>query len=422
MKFIKPYILIFLILLVNTAIGFSEKLDIDGDTVTDLITYGNVDNFDKIPYLLNLTKTDSQYLILGNSLNEFASSSDYYGSENSDIVFININNKNEAIWNIVSTDNINDIKINFGTKNDILISGCNFNGDSKKDLAFIRRKKLFTREVLNKKVISKKITLPPNKTIKEIRCFDSNQNTIDELIVLYKKRNKTIIKAYNELGKEILKIRARNISHLSSFDNKYIAFSKELKKRGVIKVVDSSKKEILKINTKKIENFYSGKRYNSKNNLENTFIFLNKNNIYQYDFPSKKLGILSVNDTSTNLVLPNDSYIDSTKKDSNDNKLCQETHSAHDGKNGFLWKESEFGGLVVLLPSSITKYKFNAVDVYKDNNKIESLKFSSIANGYRQHWRSHKNSWNFPDYSTVIAKLSNYNICWKIGKSSQRND
>lgn len=99
-------------------------------------------------------------------------------------------------------------------------------------------------------------------------------------------------------------------------------------------------------------------------------------------------------------------------------KDCDKAHKL-DGPGGFLWKESDHGGLVVLFPKKF-KRAFKRVRVGKD-----SLRYSGFANGDRQHWRHSKSSREFADGSLVKAianKKHGKKHCWNIGKAGERND
>lgn len=106
---------------------------------------------------------------------------------------------------------------------------------------------------------------------------------------------------------------------------------------------------------------------------------------------------------------------------------CAERRNSEDGTGGFLWKESETGGLVILFPESDAL--FDSVVVSKKrklNNKfrvLSRLQFSSFANGNRQHWRDRsKPASSFPTNSWVIARGTDRKICYRIARPSDRID
>ena len=112
-------------------------------------------------------------------------------------------------------------------------------------------------------------------------------------------------------------------------------------------------------------------------------------------------------------------------------KGCTEVHSSNDGPGGFLWKESEHRGLVVLMPG---KYdiQFNKIEVIRPYGKSEELYFTGWANadsdGPRQHWRLNKSISEFPRKVVVKATLRDsvfsekQELCWTVFKSEERND
>ena len=112
-------------------------------------------------------------------------------------------------------------------------------------------------------------------------------------------------------------------------------------------------------------------------------------------------------------------------------KRCTEVYSAQDGNGGFLWKESEHRGLVVLLPG---KYdiQFNKVQVIKPYGGKEPLHptgwANSDADGPRQHWRLNKAISDFPNKIVVRATMresvfsEKQVLCWKVFRAGKRND
>jgi len=112
-------------------------------------------------------------------------------------------------------------------------------------------------------------------------------------------------------------------------------------------------------------------------------------------------------------------------------KNCDLVMESKDGPGGFLWKESEHGGLVVLFPGKY-KAQFKRVVVLKPSGARDKLDFSGWANpdqnGERQHYRSSKRPDQFPDRSVVRATFKtsvfsgNKNHCWKVEDASERND
>ena len=119
---------------------------------------------------------------------------------------------------------------------------------------------------------------------------------------------------------------------------------------------------------------------------------------------------------------------------------CDAVMTAADGSGGFLWKEADRGGWVVLFPGRF-KVPFYEVLVLPAKARVgsdkrgpfdlsmalDSLRFAGLANpdkdGNRQHWRSKKSAKSFPDKSFVVATTQGGDLCvWQIGKAAKRND
>ena len=112
-----------------------------------------------------------------------------------------------------------------------------------------------------------------------------------------------------------------------------------------------------------------------------------------------------------------------------------------DGSGGFLYKpESEKNGnLVVLLPSYLPnadlvlverklkkkrKKKCDAgtLNGRKCERKKEALWFNGRHNGDRQTWYAARPGARYKSKRRVMAWVDDEVYCWKIGKSSERND
>lgn len=93
---------------------------------------------------------------------------------------------------------------------------------------------------------------------------------------------------------------------------------------------------------------------------------------------------------------------------------------------GFLWKPSSDndGKLVILLPKEWTGRAEQVQILNPAGNKvIETGRFTSIANGFRQHYRFNKSGGDYPDNAVVKVRFSDGSTASiKIGESSGRNE
>ncbi|MEZ4752874.1 MAG: hypothetical protein R3A13_00980 [Bdellovibrionota bacterium] len=94
--------------------------------------------------------------------------------------------------------------------------------------------------------------------------------------------------------------------------------------------------------------------------------------------------------------------------------------------DGFLWKpESDSDGrLVVLLPKNWTGKAAEVKILSPDGKKlIETGRYTSIANGFRQHYRFNKSGGGYPNNATVQVTFTDGSITnIKIGSSGNRNE
>lgn len=109
------------------------------------------------------------------------------------------------------------------------------------------------------------------------------------------------------------------------------------------------------------------------------------------------------------------------------NPYCTKTQTAADGAGGFLWKpvSDSDGKVAVILPARFVK-KFDEVAIVTPTGGVEQLRFTTFANGDRQHWRGSKPGGKYPSGSRVSAKdflADDVNECvWVIKKTSERVD
>lgn len=108
------------------------------------------------------------------------------------------------------------------------------------------------------------------------------------------------------------------------------------------------------------------------------------------------------------------------------NPLCVGITPANDGPGGFLWKDGDHTGkLVVLLPGRY-QVPFNRVTAERENGTIEALEYTGFANpdneGERQHYRGNLPSARYKDFSLVIATEPGNTCSWKIKRAKNRND
>lgn len=96
-----------------------------------------------------------------------------------------------------------------------------------------------------------------------------------------------------------------------------------------------------------------------------------------------------------------------------------------DGPQGFLFKpvSDNDGKLVVLLPKGLTGEVEELVLRGPDGRVLERGRFTSVANGDREHFRFSRTGADYPPGVTVEAVMKDGSVKdWKIADPSQRND
>lgn len=103
-----------------------------------------------------------------------------------------------------------------------------------------------------------------------------------------------------------------------------------------------------------------------------------------------------------------------------------------DGPGGFLWKESDHIGLVVLLPKEyrdIIKVQVAKRRKGKRPRTLETLRLTGFANGDRMHVRSDRSITDFPNKWLFVRVIYNRasdgrktKRCWHVRLPHQRQD
>ena len=104
------------------------------------------------------------------------------------------------------------------------------------------------------------------------------------------------------------------------------------------------------------------------------------------------------------------------------NPICTKVMRANDGNEGFLWRDGDHTGhLVVLLPKRFTAPFVSVTALRKDGTR-DRLRYTGFANGDRQHWRGDAPSRTYKSNSLVIAKEPGNKCEWQIARAGRRND
>ena len=104
------------------------------------------------------------------------------------------------------------------------------------------------------------------------------------------------------------------------------------------------------------------------------------------------------------------------------NPKCTEVMNARDGNEGFLLKNGESTGKVVILLPERFVNKFDAVTIERLDGSRETLSYSGFANGNRHHYRGSRPTSSYKGNSRVIATEPNNRCEWQLPNMSSRID
>lgn len=157
-----------------------------------------------------------------------------------------------------------------------------------------------------------------------------------------------------------------------------------------------------------------------------------QNMLSSFDSKDLDAGVMSINYHSAGIphsISTVNSSINQGKDPADSNSKTESTNSIKgnyvDGAEGFLFKPASDsdGRLVILAPKALTG-EIERVVIKNQNGKIiEEGRFTSIANGDREHFRFNKPGSAYPDKLIVEMELSSgKKETWQINDPSKRYD
>lgn len=176
----KKNLIFFLSLILFSANGFCIGVDFNANGVTDFVLYGKrsdgVKKYDHGFFLDNATTSSLTY---GEYNKDKMIFGDFNGDNITDVGFVRVNKKSNIMWRFKNYATKKDSKAKeFGKAGDVILYGCDFNGNGKKDIAYIDGKKLYYKDFGGKEKI---IKLPRSKYT-YVYCADVTGDGKDEFI------------------------------------------------------------------------------------------------------------------------------------------------------------------------------------------------------------------------------------------------
>ncbi|MEZ4753177.1 MAG: hypothetical protein R3A13_02575, partial [Bdellovibrionota bacterium] len=440
--------------------------DFDGDGISDVVLYINQNDGspNEYVYSFDYSSDDSG---LPSSI-EFGASGDLfvpgrYNGTQSDLGVVKLDGE-VLNWVLRSTETEEVETIEFGAAGDIVLGGCDFDGDALSDLAVFHEGQLRIRKSSDAQVVGIPMNLKEAAKIKDVSCADLDKDGIDELLLLTKETP-----SREELGlvrcKRVYRgKRKRKKCRRTNKALKATAKERVMARSYSIFVAESYATTITKEILKKANKFLAAFDLDNDENLDLAYVNKASSNVHRInvivgdqvvpiDLPAiKDVSVGTFKEDSSGVILhtkagelytisSTDLELEAFETSASGNNLLKAVNAATVGAslgdspdgcseypgigNGFLWKpvSESTGKLVVLLPSSY-RQKISGVKVMSGSKSHESLAFAGDQhNGGRPHYRSYsKAGKNFPDgsYVAVAMKQGGVHCFGPIEDTSQR--
>jgi hypothetical protein len=340
-------------------------------------------------------------------------------------------------WEILNAEGLRSSR-SFGSSANALLGGCDFDGDKLTDFAFLSTDGLHVTSAESGSEWIIPATIAENSNVTDVACADTNGDGSDELVLL--EATEQIIpneppkyrytaRVLDRSGAELMAIAPRRQFKLVVAD--YDGDGKDelgtyLTRRSVrprITIFDEGG-VISNIRVTPFAQASAAVVPGAANEPVPGLFLLGKfGEVYSYRMSDASTTLLMSGVSSdvdllgrSSSIVPVNEEIDAGPEG------CSQVFYP-DGVNGFLWKESDTqGGLVLIFPEQYTR-KFKSVVVSKFGRVLTETYFAYFANGNRQHWRNpSRPAASFPSDSVVVAATPEGNLCWKVARPSNRVD
>ncbi len=430
--------------------AFASNVDYNTNGVTDFHLYGTNDDGTNIDHGIFLDDGNTKSTTFGNKKTDKIISGDFNGDNKADVGIIRVKN-NKLLWRYkdIDTGLYSGFKT-FGSGSVKALSGCDFNGNGKTEIAFIDGKKLYFKDFGGKK---RTINLPRNGYT-YYYCADVNGDGKDEFIG----KKKGVAYLNGDKGKNLWGYDV--VTRGSKVLVKQKAFGNFIQGGIVVADIDGDGKDNIgyiknesdkaffvflnQINGNDTTQYYiprvvnkTGKFFDiSRAFFSDGIGFIYKGadkNIYKYNLTtgSDTTFILSLS-TPSNIksgTLVKDIGIfnikgSSSSDDDSSSNISVDCDVTRGVGNGFLWKgRSESNGLPVALLPIYTKASECSV-VASNNSRSDAMGCSAQSdnpyNGVgRQHWRAKVGCSTLKTPSVLRCKVGSQWQCWTISNPCQ---
>lgn len=443
----------------------AAPLDFDGDGISDLGVFenqGNDGSLNQLVYASVLSSDGSTVRVEYGKTDDYPVLGDYTGDGIADYAVVKVNEL-DLEWFIRDGATGDKTSSIFGTLDDTILGGCDFDGDEIVDKAVINSTSFRFEGSSNSEITEVPLTFSFGTVIQSLSCGDIDGNETKELLILLKekvqasvagkvshnrkkrrkKRKRTptptpsayeqYVRAVNLAGdvsvnRSVQDVTGIVVADLNNDGVREIATHAKLTRDiSRLKFFSSDTDEPVNLDVSNFNDVSVLKLQASDGNVYDGLQLLTKTDEIKvmnfFDLREEPVFIDADREALTHGVI---SHATGSNLPEDPEHLCPSVQSASDGNGGFLWKQSDIhASLAVVLPGEF-KQQFSQVRVMKDGEFLAGMYFAGWANpdefGLRQHWRDTVPACSFPDKSILIATRGDSTYCWQIGDSCERND
>ncbi len=407
----------------------AAPLDFDGDGLSDSVgkevqTDGSAN---EIALTYVLSGDSSAARVEFGSHREEAVPADYDGDGKTDYAVVGIAEDTTLLWRFKLSNSAYEISTaTFGQSGDLVIFGCDFDGDDKSDMAVVRSGSSF---LWQKSSDASVVTLDLGVTgIERATCGDTTGDGVPELVGQTGSTTSTFYVFDAVLGTKLLDVAfGRNVAGVLVADTngdgtKEIGYYRLRggKGKAIFFYRDSAEVtfRVLPFAAASIGTFVAG-----TGNADGLFLKLKRDDQFlRYAVLTDLTAPTSIALDDTESLQEGSGAVSPTPSQSQETE-CTVHHDPLDGNEGFLWKpiSDTKGTAVTLMPQSL-RVRNGTVKLVKGGTVLDTLSFKGIANGNRQHWLSKLRASALPKSVTLMATNTEGVHCWFIPDPNKRYD
>lgn len=402
----------------------AAPLDFDGDGLSDLVGFYNQADGSTNELVYNiLHSSDAQLSRIEFGANgDAAVPADYDGDGIADLAVVHINDT-VLTWRLrLSSDALNITSQDFGEKGDTVLGGCNFDGDTKADLAVIRAGVLYVLKSSDATTVQVALD---QTDYRRFYCADMNADAADDLVAQRDGSGISVFKVWTLAGENIVTanfgqaVNSILVSEINGDGVPRLGFvrGKRSYSNRMVFLVDGQSVtfRLPRYDRAGIGVFTPGRSNISGLVLKST----RRNRFIRYAAIQSPLAPETINIDQSETVL---GAVNAVTLGAVSGEACDESHEVRDGVGtGYLWKpiSDTTGNAVTVVPP---QYHFSQGYVVKNGKILEKFYDKGRGNGNRQHWASRRRASSFPENSTFVGVKAGVRHCWLIENPNLRYD